>query len=416
MPVPVSELRTRFPAYRRTVAGRPVAYFDGPGGTQVPDSVIEAIASYLREGGSNVGGGFASSRFSDEVVSAARRAMADLVGGEPEEIVFGPNMTSLTFAMSRALARDWGPGDRVVLTSLDHDANITPWVMAAADRGAEVVFADLDPGGVTVDLDHLMGLLDERVRLVAVTRASNAFGTVVDVARVAAAAHEVGALVYVDGVHYTPHGPVDVKAWGCDVYVCSAYKFFGPHVGILWGRGDLLASLSPYRVRPAPSDPPGKFETGTQSFEALAGLAAAVEYLAGIAPSGESRREDLMSSMEAVASYERELGRRFLAGLGSIDGVVLYGIADPDGPRVPTYALDVGGWDAGEASAELGRRGMFTWAGHYYAVEPMRRLGLLDRGGLVRVGFVHTTTTDEVDRLLTALAEMASGRRSAVHG
>lgn len=404
MSIPVARLRSRFPAYRRTVAGRPVAYFDGPGGTQVPEPVIEAMASYLRQGGSNVGGEFASSRFSEEVVGAARRAMADLLGGESDQVVFGANMTTLTFAVSRALARNWGPGDRVVVTALDHDANITPWVMAATDRGAGVVFADLDPTGPTVDVDHLMSLLDERVRLVAVTRASNAFGSVVDVARIAAAAHEVGAVVYVDGVHYTPHGPVDVAGWGCDFYVCSAYKFFGPHVGVLWGRAELLGELSPYRVRPAPAKPPGSWETGTLSFEALAGVAAVVDYLAAIAPTGAGRRADLLASMAAVVQRERELGRRFLAGIENLDGIRLYGIADPDGPRVPTFALEVAGRSAAEVSTELGRQGLFTWAGHYYAIEPMRRLGLLDRGGLVRIGFVHTTTVEEVDRLLEALA------------
>jgi len=408
---PVDDLRARFPAYRRTVDGEPVAYLDGPGGTQVPQAVIEAIDDYLRGGGSNVGGGFATSHVSEAVVADARSAMADLVGGRPDEIVFGPNMTTLTFAMSRAIARGWGPGDRVVVTGLDHDANITPWVMAAADRGAEVRFAELDPSVPTVDLDHLESLLDDRVRLVAVTHASNAFGTVVDVARVVRSAHRVGALVYVDGVHHTPHRLVDVGELGCDFYVCSGYKFFGPHVGVLWGRRDLLDEIDPYRVRPAPADPPGAFETGTLAFEALAGLSAAVDHLAGIAGAAVGdRRKAVVASMEAVASYERELSRRFLAGIASIEGVDLYGIDDPGGPRTPTFAIGVAGWTPSALAGELGRRGLFVWAGHYYAVEPMRRLGLLEDGGLVRIGFVHTTTSTEVDRLLEALGELAASR------
>jgi len=409
VPVPVSDLRARFPAYRRTLDGRPVVYLDGPGGTQVPDSVIEAIGSYLRDGGSNVGGGFATSLVSDRVVAEARSAMADLLGGRPEEVVFGPNMTTLTFGMSRALSRAWQPGDRIVVTGLDHDANISPWVAAATDRGAEVVFAELDRRVPTVDLDHLESLLDRRVRLVAVTHASNAFGTVVDVARVCRAAHSVGALVYVDGVHHTPHRPVDVGELGCDFYVCSGYKFFGPHVGVLWGRAELLAEITPYRVRPAPPDPPGSFETGTLAFEGLAGLTAAVDYLAGIAPDGGvDRRIDLVASMTAVASYEQELGHRFLSGLDRLSGVRLYGLPDPDGDRTPTFAIELEGWEPRAVAAELGRRGLFVWAGHYYAVEPMRRLGVLDRGGLVRIGFVHTTTVDEVDRLLEVLDALTS--------
>jgi cysteine desulfurase family protein (TIGR01976 family) len=400
MPLDVQALRSLFPALARTVGGRPAAYLDGPAGTQVPQPVIDAISAGLVEASSNVGGAFAASAASGRVVEAARVAGADLLGADPGEIVFGPNMTTLTFAFSRAVATEWRPGDRIVLSRLDHDANVTPWARAAEERGVEVVFADLHPGDVTLDLDHLESLLTDRTRLVAVTACSNAIGSRVDVARVAASARRVGALSFIDAVHLAPHARIDVRGLGCDALVCSAYKFFGPHVGLLWGRRDLLERLPAYKVRPAPAEPPGKFETGTPSFALLAGVEAAVDYLAGLGE-GADRRTRLDAAYEAITAREAALGRRFLAGLPA--GVRVWGRPSMEG-RVPTFAVEVAGLPSQEVAARLGDQGLFVWAGHYYAVEPMARLGLLERGGLTRIGFVHTTTEDEVDRLLEALS------------
>ncbi len=398
----VSDLRSRFPALGRTVGGRPAVFMDGPAGTQVPQRVVDAIGGALVTAASNVGGAFEASRDSNEVVSGARQAAADLLGGRADEIVFGPNMTTLTFSFSRALAQQWGPGDRVVVSRLDHDANVTPWVRAAEDRGAEVVFADIVAADVTLDLDHLASIVDERTRLVAVTGASNAFGSLVSVARVAEIAHSVGALCFVDAVHLAPHRRIDVAQLGCDALVCSAYKFYGPHVGILWGRSELLGSVDAYKVRPAPSDPPGRFETGTPSFALLAGVEAAVEHLASLGQ-GPDRSVRLDDAFARIVDHERHLGERFFRALPA--NVRVWGRPDIS-RRVATFAVEVEGRSADEAARILGDRGIFVWSGHYYAVEPMARLGLLDRGGLVRIGFVQTTTDGEVDRLIEELSSL----------
>jgi cysteine desulfurase family protein (TIGR01976 family) len=399
--IDVEQLRSRFPALTRTTDdGSPVVHLDGPAGTQMPQSVADAVSTGLIDAASNLGGPFEASHRSEAVVRSARDAAADLLGGRPEEVVFGPNMTSLTFAFSRAIARSWGPGDTVVVSGLDHDANVTPWVMAATDRGADVLFADIRHDDVTLDLDHLESLLDGTVKLVAITGCSNAFGSLVDVGRVAQAAHEVGALCFVDAVHLAPHRRIDVQALGVDALVCSAYKFYGPHVGILWGRPELLAETVPYKVRPAPSDPPGKFETGTPSFGLLNGVTAAVDHIAALGD-GPNRRAKLDDAYERVGAHERALGERFLAGLP--EGVRVWGRSTMDG-RVSTFAIEVEGRSASDVATRLGDQGIATWPGHYYAVEPMRRLGWLDRGGLVRIGFVATTTEAEVDRLLSALS------------
>lgn len=374
-------------------------FLDGPAGTQVHESVVEAVASTLVEAASNVGGGFAASARSDEVVSSARAAGADLFGGRADEIVFGPNMTTLTFAFSRAVARTWSPGDRIVLSGLDHDANVTPWVMAAADRGVEVDFADIDTADMSLDVDHLESLLTERTKLVAVTGASNTFGTMVDVGRVAAAARNVGALCFVDAVHLAPHMRMDAGTFGVDAMVCSSYKFFGPHVGALWARRELLAELEPYKVRPAPSDGPGKFETGTQSFAMLAGFEAAVNYLASLG-SGSDRSSALDSAFTQIRAWEEILGQRFLDGMG--DKAALYGRASMDG-RVSTFAVRVPSESPQATARRLAAAGVFVWSGHNYALEPVGRAGLLDDGGVVRVGFVHPNTEAEVDQVLEAL-------------
>lgn len=397
----VSAVRSHFPALRRTIAGVPAVYVDGPGGTQVPDVVIEAIAGHLGSGTANLGGTFATSVETNEIVASARSAISDLFNAAPAEIAFGQNMTSLTLAISRAIGARWAKGDNVVVTRLDHDANIWPWVLAARDAGAEVRWADFDPErGCALHPDTIADIVDDRTKLVAVTHASNAVGTIVDVGAVTEIAHSVGALSYVDAVHYTPHGPVDVKASGCDFLVASAYKFFGPHVGCMFGREDLLEHIDAYKIRPAPDEPPEKWETGTQSFEALAGAGAAVDYIASLGD-GASRRDRIESAMEGIAAHEQRLIARFLAGLAEMPGVRFYGVDGTQG-RTPTFAVDVVGRDPAGVAAELAEKGIFVWVGHYYALEVMQRLGKA-AGGLIRIGFVHYNTVDEVDRVLAAL-------------
>jgi cysteine desulfurase family protein (TIGR01976 family) len=395
---------------KRRVGNRPAVYLDGPGGTQVPGSVIEAMGGVMRRGSSNHDGPFVTSRESDAIHEDARAAAADLFNARPDEIAFGQNMTSLTLSVSRALAKTWVAGDEVVVTRLDHDANVWPWVIAAEEAGAVVRFADFDPeDGWVVTAERIGAVLSDRTRLVAVTHASNAIGSVTDIAAITEAAHAVGALVYVDAVHYSPHGPIDVSATGCDFLVASSYKFFGPHTGVFYGRHELLESIPAVKIRPAPESAPGKWETGTQSFESLAGVTAAVDYLATLAPGAADRRSRLRDAMELSRSYEATLSHRFLAGLAETPGVTLYGIGEPAG-RTPTFAIDVAGMAPYDVSAALGEVGIFVWAGHYYAVEVMERIGKLDSGGLVRIGFVHTTTTAEVDVTLAALERLAAGR------
>ncbi|MGH8912752.1 MAG: cysteine desulfurase-like protein, partial [Acidimicrobiia bacterium] len=399
----VESARSKFPALSRTHRGRPVAYLDGPGGTQVPASVTAAITGVLDAGVSNLGGGFASSELAEEITVQARRAGADLFGAtDPEEIVFGQNMTSLTFSMSRALARTWRPGDRIIVTSLDHDANVSPWRMAAADAGVAVDIARFDSHSYTLDVGAVEELLTDRTRLVAVTHASNALGTIPDVPAIVVAAHRAGALTYVDAVHYAPHGVVDVANTGTDFLVASAYKFFGPHTGLLYGQTEHLDGLEAYKVRPAPDQGGGKWETGTQSFEALAGVTAAVDHLASLG-NGVNRRAQLIDGHRQVDDHLRGLTDRFLAGLP--DHITLYGIAGTKA-RTPTFAVNIDGFAPDEVAARLAENGLYVWSGHYYAIEPMAQLGLLDGGGAVRIGFVHTTTEDEVEHLLTVMATL----------
>ncbi len=340
----VEALRSEFPALTAAQI-----FVDGPAGTQVPGRVISAVSDALMRSMSNVGGDFASSRRSDTTVAAARTAASDLVGGRPDEVVFGPNMTSLTFAFSRSLAEEWKPGDRVVLSGLDHDANVTPWVRAAASVGAEVVFADVKDDA-TLDLDHMVSLIDERTRLVAVTACSNAFGSLVDVSRVTSAARQVGALTFVDAVHFAPHRFIDVNAIGCDFLVCSSYKFFGPHLGILWGRRHHLERLPAFKVRPAPDVGPARWETGTPPFELLAGFSAAVDYLASLGWGGD-RRGALEAAFREIGAYEASLGRRFLDGLP--DRVKVVGLTTSEG-RVPTFSVDVNGLERGRSVQATG--------------------------------------------------------------
>jgi cysteine desulfurase family protein (TIGR01976 family) len=410
--IEVDKLRRQFPALQRTVNGRLLSFLDGPGGTQVPQSVIDAMSNYLVNGSSNLGGPFLTSYEADLVVDNARLALQDFLNARrPEEIAFGQNMTSLTFAVSRAISRTWQPGDEIILTRLDHDANISPWLMAAEERGVKVRWLDFDPSDCRLKLSSLPELLNERTRLVAISYASNAVGSISDIKEVTRLAHKKGALVYVDSVHYAPHGLIDVQDLDCDFLVCSTYKFFGPHQGVLYGKYELLDNLTAYKVRPAPSKPAGKWETGTQSFESLAGSTAAVEYLASIGGSEGTRRQRIARAMAATKEYEQELSERFLRGAAEVAGLQVFGITDIETleNRTPTFAVRLDGYTTEAVAARLGEQGIFVWHGHYYAVAVMERLGLLDQGGLVRIGFVHYNTFDEVDDVLTALRELASG-------
>lgn len=392
----VNELRTRFPALRSSST----VHLDGPAGTQVPDAVVDAVSAGLTEAASNVGGAFAASHRSEQVVAEARRAGADLLGGSPDEIVFGANMTTLTMAFSRAVVGGFEPGDRIIVTRIDHDANVTPWVLAARENGVEVDWLDIDTDTVALDLESLPSLLRPTTKLLCISGCSNAFGTTTDLARVAHLLDGSGVRIYTDAVHLVPHERVDVGSLGVDALVCSGYKFYGPHVGMLWARREWLDAIEPYKVRPAPAEAPGKFETGTPSFALLSGLTAAVDHLASLGE-GATRAESLDDAFAAIRDHEAFLGRRFLDSVG--ESVKVWGRPSMDG-RVPTFAVEVDGRSAGEVAEHLGSRGIAVWAGHYYAIEPMRRLGLLDSGGLVRIGFVNTTTIDEVDRLVEELA------------
>jgi cysteine desulfurase family protein (TIGR01976 family) len=392
----VEALRSEFPALSGSTT-----FLDGPAGTQVPNRVIAAVTEAMTRSMSNVGGAFATSHRSEGVVSDARTAAADLLGGGAEEAVFGPSMTALTFSLSRALAEEWEPGDRILLSRLDHDANVTPWVKAAAGRGVGVDFIPVSQSAA-VELEQLEHFITERTRLVAITGCSNAFGSLVDLRRVTTAARKVGALTYVDAVHLAPHRFIDVGAIGCDFLVCSSYKFFGPHLGVMWGRPDLLDRLPAYKVRPAPDKGPGRWELGTGQFELLAGFSAAIDYLASIGWGGD-RRGALEAAFSEIRLYEEEIGRRFLAGLPDRARVIGSQTMDD---RVPTFAIEYEGLTAAEVARRLGERGIAVWAGHYYALEPMASLGYLERGGLTRIGLVHLTTPGEVDRALEALQSL----------
>jgi cysteine desulfurase family protein (TIGR01976 family) len=409
MMFPIDSVRARFPALAKTDSGEPRVYFDAPGGTQVCAPAIAAMVAHLEGGTANAGGSFVTSIETDATSDAAHLAMADLLGGRADEIAFGPNMTSLTFAVSRALARDWAAGDELVLTRLDHDANVSPWLQVAEDVGMTVRWLDFDPRAGTLDVAALPALLGPRTRLVAVGAASNALGTLNDIAGIVAIVRaQCDALVFVDAVQLVPHVPVDVQALGCDLLVCSPYKFFGPHHGVLWGRAALLERLAAYKVRPARLLPAAtRFETGTPSFEAQAGVAGTIAYLEwlGAKVGGDrinDRRGRLRAAMAACVAYERGLGEHLLAGLATIPGLTLYGPPTMAG-RVPTFAFTIAGHHPGDIARALAARNIFVWAGHFYAVEVIARLGLAESGGLVRVGLAHYSTSAEIDALIAAL-------------
>jgi len=408
----INWVRSQFPALGMKVNGYPAAFFDGPGGTQVPQRVIDAMSAYLVSSNANTHGAFATSHKTDEVLSAAHGALADLVGCDPEEIVFGPNMTTLTFALSRALGRELGPGDEIVVTQLDHDANVSPWT-ALEERGCVIRFVDINPADCTLDMDDLRRKVTPRTRVVAVGYSSNAVGTINDVREAVRLAHAVGARAYIDAVHYAPHGPIDVRSLGCDFLVCSPYKFFGPHAGALYGKREHLTRLAPYKVRPAADTLPDRWETGTQNHEGLAGVTAAVEYLAELGrrhtPGAHGRRAAILAAYDAIRAYERSLFEQLIPALLEIPGLTFYGITDPArfAQRVPTVAVRIAGRSPRELAAYLGERGIFTWDGNYYALSLTERLGVEGSGGMLRIGLVHYNTAEEVDRFLAVLRELA---------
>nr|WP_295663801.1 cysteine desulfurase-like protein [Polymorphobacter sp.] len=411
MNFPIDAVRARFPALAATDNGRSRIYFDAPGGTQVCAPAITAMVAHLEGGTANSGGAFASSVDTDRTSAAAHAAMADLLGADPGEIAFGANMTSLTFAVSRALAQHWQAGDELVVTRLDHDANVSPWLRVAADRGMTVRWIDFDPATGVLDLAALPGLLGEKTRVVAVGGASNALGTLNDIPEIVriVRAHSP-ALVFVDAVQLVPHIATDVAALGADLLVCSPYKFFGPHQGVLWGRAALLETIAAYKVRPAKSLPAAsRFETGTPSFEGQAAVAGTIDYLdwlgGELGDRSNDRRSRLKAAMDGIAAYEASLGTRFLAGLATIDGLRLYGPPTMAG-RVPTFAFTIEGIDPDTIAAHLAAEGIFGWSGDFYAVEVVARLGLAASGGLVRLGLAHYSTEAEVDRTIAALARL----------
>jgi cysteine desulfurase family protein (TIGR01976 family) len=381
----VEAVRARYSALRQ-----PLAFFDGPGGTQVPDEVIDAVSRYYRESNANVSGPYETSRRTEALVTQARLTAGRFLGCTPEETIFGANMTTLAFALTRTAGREWREGDEILVTKLDHDANVSPWLELALDKGLAVRFVDINDD-TTLDLEDLEQKLSDRTRVVAFPVASNAVGTLSDVQRIVQLAHDAGALAWADAVHYAPHGPIDVTDWGVDLLICSPYKFFGPHLGLAFGRAELLESWRPYKVRPASDIPLGhRFETGTLPHELLAGFVAAVEYIDSI-------------GWAAIQAHERTLGERFLAGVP--ENVTLYGLPTMEG-RVATFAFNVDGIPTRDAAARLGDAGYAVWQGNYYAVEVMKRLGLEESGGAVRGGIVHYNTAAEVDGLLAAIARL----------
>ncbi len=409
----VEALRAEFPALRREQGGRPVAFLDGPGGTQVPQRVIDAVAAYLRDTNANHGGAFATSVASDAMVEDAHAAVADLLGAaRPDEIKFGYNMSTLTLHIGRSIGATLSPGDEIVVTTLDHEANVSTWEAMAADRGLTVRKVDIREDDVTLDLEDLESKLSNRTKLVAVGYASNAVGTINPVREIVARAHEVGALTYVDAVAYAPHAPIDVRAIDTDFLVCSAYKWFGPHLGALYGKAEVFDALPAFKVRPAED----RFETGTAAFESIAGTLAATDYLRDIGkrfgtPGGGDRRSELVAGMSAIVDYEQRLVRRLLDGLGAIRGVTIHGIVEPEraAERVPTVSISIDGVRPRAAAEEMGRDGIFVWDGDFYATGLIERLGKDGVGGVLRLGLVHYNTDAEVDRALEAVERVATG-------
>jgi cysteine desulfurase family protein (TIGR01976 family) len=401
----VEKIREQFPALGRQHAGVPVAYFDGPGGTQVPSSVVETVSDYLLHHNANTHWAYPTSRETDLALQAARAALADLLNGDPNEIAFGANMTTLTFHLGRALARGWREGDEVVVTELDHHANVDPWRALERERGVVVRAVRMVPETGQLDPEDLQRAIGPRTRLLAIGAASNALGTINDVRRAADHAHAHGALVFVDAVHYAPHALVDGPALGADFLACSAYKFYGPHVGVLWGRRALIESLDVPKLRPAPEDAPGRLETGTLSHEGIVGAGAAVDFLAGLSSGTGTRRERLAESLGALHRRGQELLLRLWQGLGEIDGVRLYG-PPPDAARTPTVSFVVRGYDSERVAEALAARAVYVSHGDFYATTVAERLGHA-QDGLVRAGCAAYTTAEEVDRLIDGVRSLS---------
>jgi cysteine desulfurase family protein (TIGR01976 family) len=404
-------VRSQFPALSQTVNGHPVAFLDGPGGTQVPQRVIDAISAYQQQSNANTCGAYATSRRTDAMIAEGRAAMADFLGCNPDEVIFGPNMTTLTFALSRSIGRELSPGDEIVLTYLDHDANVSTW-RALEECGVTVRFVDIHEKDCTLDMDDLAQKINSKTRLVAVGYASNAVGTINDVKEVVRLAHGVGAMAFIDAVHYGPHGLIDVAALDCDFLVCSTYKFFGPHMGVLYGKREHLKRLQPYKVRALVNDIPNRWEMGTLNHECIAGITAAVEYLAdfgrSVNPTVANRRVALKAAFNAIQRYERSLAERMIRGLLAILGLKFYGITDLArlANRTPTFAVRIDGHTPLELATKLGERGFFTWDGNYYALNLTERVDVEKTGGFLRIGLVHYNTVEEVDGVLAALREI----------
>ncbi len=418
----VAWVRSQFPALSRTVNGRPAAYLDGPGGTQTPRGVLDAVHEYLVDHNSNVHGFFATTQETDRIILDARAAMADMFGCRPDEVSFGANMTTLCFMLAQSLAHSLSPGDQVLITEIDHEGNRGPW-LRLAERGVLVREVPVHTSTCTLDLEALERMAHEgRTKVIAANYASNAVGTISDVKRIADIARRVGALSVVDAVHYALHGPIDVRAIGCDVLLCSAYKFFGPHVGVMYVRGEVAEHVDALRLRTQEPTPPDKFETGTLNHEGIAGTTAAVDFIAEMGrrntdlveaqvPAGlDGRRREIVAGMLANEAYEQPLARYLTSELADTRGVTLYG--PPTGhPRTSTVSFTVDGYTAMEVARTLGERGLFVWDGHFYAVRLVERLGLIESGGLVRVGLCPYTTREELERLLDAVRSLATSVR-----
>ena len=407
----IQAVRRQFPALQELFGGRPGIFFDNPGGTQVPQSVIDAVTNYYIRSNANVHGAFVTSQRSDAIIAEARQAAADLLGADVDEIVFGNNMTTLAFALMHTLAHEIKTGDEIIVTRLDHDANVAPWLRLAEDTGAQVQWADIDTENCTLDMAHMRSLISERTKFIAIGYASNATGTVNDVQTIVDWAKEAGALSFVDAVQYAPHGLIDVKALDCDFLSCSAYKFFGPHVGILYGKREHLTRLRSYQVRPAADKIPGKWETGTKNHEGLAGTLAAIDYIAGLGVSdggvaeGASRREKLIGAWRVIHAYEQTILAHLITGLQRLPGVRIYGISDPaEWPkRVATVAIRKEGVTPQQLAQALAAENIFVTEGNYYAIAVSERLGVEQSGGMLRIGLTHYNTMEEIDFLLRVL-------------
>jgi len=406
----VDSVRTQFPSLARCLHGKPIIYLDGPAGTQVPQSVADRVSDVLIHHSANRSGKFITSHEVDAIMDEAHRAAADLLGAEdPRSVAFGPNMTTMTLQFSRALAKTWNPGDEVIVSRLDHDANFTPWILAAKDAGVTVRMVDINPIDATLCMKSLANQLGPKTRLVAVTAASNAVGSLTDIPTIADMVHEAGAELFIDAVHFAPHRRIDVKRWNCDYMVCSAYKFFGPHIGILYGRPQRMQELKPYKLRPSPDSIPGRWMTGTQNHACIAGVTAAIDYIASLAGSGTSRREKLDIAFNDIVNIETRLIANLIEGLQCIHGVKLFGITDVDRmqERAPTVAFQIAGISSADAAATLGEQGICGWHGNYYAL-PLTEALKTEPEGMIRLGCMHYNTQDEIARTLDVIQTIAS--------